>query len=184
MKQRMLNMPVRNDAATSSNVVDEKCSQEAQSSACIYPGDESGQSLVEFALCLPILMLVATGIFVIGIAMNHYLIMTNAVNIGAQQLAISRGQTTDPCAITASAVKTASPTLVPANLSFTLVLNGSTYSGASCSSGSSTTGAAGQLVQGSAAQVTVTYPCSLLIYAHNLAPGGCTLKARTTELVQ
>jgi Flp pilus assembly protein TadG len=177
-------MLVINDAATSSNVNGEKCSRDEQLSARVCPGDESGQSLVEFALCLPILLLIATGIFVIGIAMNHYLIMTNAVNIGAQQLAISRGQTTDPCAITASAVTSAAPTLVSANLSFTLVLNGSSYSGTSCSSGSTTTGEAGQLVQGSAAQVTVTYPCSLLIYARNLAPGGCTLKAQTTELVQ
>jgi Flp pilus assembly protein TadG len=145
--------------------------------------NEEGQSLIESAFCLPILMMVAMGIFSFGLVFNNYLILTNAVNIGAQQLANSRGQTTDPCATTVAPVDAASPTLNHTTYSFTFVLNGTRYTGTSCSSGSTTTGAAGNLVQGSSAQVTVTYPCSLPIYGVNTVPG-CTLTAQTTELIQ
>jgi hypothetical protein len=65
------------------------------------PGEQGG-ALVEFALLLPILLLLTTGIMVFGVAMNNYLQLTNAVSIGARNLAISAGITLDPCA-TASA---------------------------------------------------------------------------------
>jgi hypothetical protein len=39
------------------------------------------------------------------------------------------------------------------------------------------------MVQGTAAQVIVTYPCSLLVYGKNIIPG-CTLKTQTTEEIQ
>ena len=127
--------------------------------------------MVEVALVLPILLLVLTGIFALGLAFNNYLILTEATNVGARALAISRGSTTDPCATTSSAVIAAAPLLVPANLTFTFGLNGTTYSGTSCSSGSTTTGAAANLVQGGNALVTVSYPCSLAVYGANYAPG-------------
>jgi Flp pilus assembly protein TadG len=136
-----------------------------------------------------------TGIFTLAIALHDYLELTDAVSIGARRLAISRGQTTDPCATTATAVDQASPFLKSASITFTFVLNcnasspcggsnGTTYSGASCSSSSTTTGAAGNLVQGSAAQITATYPCTLSVYGSaNLLPN-CTMTAQMTELVQ
>lgn len=145
-------------------------------------GSEDGQSLIEFALCLPALLMVVTGITTFGIAMNNYLMLTNATNTGARQLAISRSQTLDPCATVVAAVTAGAPFLKSANLTFSFVLNGTSYSGTSCSSSSYTTGAAGQLTQGATAQVTVTYPCSLSIYKMNL--GTCLLKAQTSEYVQ
>jgi Flp pilus assembly protein TadG len=151
--------------------------------ACLRRLEEEGQSMVETALVLPVLLLVVTGILVFGLAFNNYLMLTEATSVGARTLAISRGETTDPCATAASAIYAAAPLLVPANLSFTFVLNGVTYTGASCSSGSSTTGAAGNLVQGANAVVKVTYPCSLAVYGANYAPS-CSLQAQITELVQ
>jgi Flp pilus assembly protein TadG len=145
--------------------------------------NEQGQAMVEVALVLPVLLLVLTGIFALGLAFNNYLILTEATNVGARALAISRGSTTDPCATTSSAVIAAAPLLVPANLTFTFGLNGTTYSGTSCSSGSTTTGAAANLVQGGNALVTVTYPCSLAVYGANYAPS-CVLQAQITELIQ
>jgi hypothetical protein len=145
--------------------------------------NSEGGALVEFAVVLPILLLVLTGIFTFGIAMNNYNELTEAVNTGARLLAISRGQATDPCAVTAAAVYAAAPTLTQKGLSLSFVLNGNPYSGASCPSSSTTTGAAGNLVEGQPAEVIVTYPCNLAIYGINLAPG-CTLQAQTTELVQ
>jgi len=124
-----------------------------------------------------------TGIFTFGIAFNNYLTLTDAVNVGGRALAISRGQTTDPCATAATAVSNAAALLSPSNISYSVVLNGAAYSGSSCSSGSTSTGAAGNLVQGTTAQVTATYPCNLSVYGINYAPS-CTLTARVAELVQ
>ena len=145
--------------------------------------NEGGQALVEFALVLPILLLLLTGMMMFGIALHDYLELTNAVSIGARLLAISRGQTTDPCATTATAIYQAAPLLKPASLTLTFVLNGTTYPGASCISSTTTTGAAGNLLQGTAARVTATYPCNLRVYGVNYAPS-CTMTAQTTELVQ
>ncbi len=145
--------------------------------------NEDGQAMVEMALALPILLLVLTGILTFGLAFNNYILLTEATSIGARTLAISRGATTDPCATASAAVIAAAPLLTPANLSFSFVLNGSSYTGTSCSSGSSTTGAAANLVQGANVLVTVTYPCSLIVYGANYAPH-CSLQAQMTELVQ
>jgi Flp pilus assembly protein TadG len=149
----------------------------------IRNADDEGQSLVEFALCLPILLLIITGICTFGIAFNNFITLTNSVSSGARLLAIYRGQTTDPCNTASSAVLAGSPYLNPTNLSFTVVLNGTTYTGTSCSSSSTTTGAAGNLLQGTAATLTVTYPCNLKVYGMSLAPN-CTLRAQSTEYVQ
>jgi Flp pilus assembly protein TadG len=151
--------------------------------ARLRTSNEGGQALVEFALCLPILMLILTGMITFGIALHDYLELTNAVSIGARLLAISRGQTTDPCATVATAVYHAAPLLKPASLTFSLVLNGTTYPGTSCLSSSTTTGAAGNLLQGADAQLTVTYPCNLKVFGYNYAPS-CIMTARTTELMQ
>lgn len=138
-------------------------------------GDE-GQSLIEFAVCLPVLLLIVTGILAFGVSLNNYVMLTDAVGIGARRLAVGRGQSTDACNDASSAVYSAAPFLTPANLSFTFVVNGSTYTGPTCSS-------AGSLVQYSTAQVQVTYPCTLKVYGMNFGPN-CTLKAQTTEVVQ
>lgn len=151
--------------------------------ALIRSGDAGG-ALVEFALVVPMMLVLTTGILIFGIAVANYLNLTEATSTGARLLAVSRGQTLDPCATTANAIYAAAPTLTRSNLTFTFVLNGTSYPGASCTSTSNTTGAAGNLVQGGTAKVTVTYPCSLAIYGRNFAPGGCTLTSQTTELVQ
>src|ERR1700761_7817 len=132
--------------------------------------DERGQAMVEVALVLPILLLVLTGILALGLAFNNYLILTESTNVGARALAISRGSTTDPCATASSAVIAAAPLLASGSLTFNFSLNGTVYSGTSCNSGSTTSGAAADLVQGGNAMVTVTYPCSLAVYGANYAP--------------
>jgi Flp pilus assembly protein TadG len=149
---------------------------------CLSDG-EAGQSLIEFALCLPPLFLLMTGIFAFGIAIGNYVTLTNGTSEAAMQLGISRGQTLDPCAIVSAAVYAAAPSLKQSSLTFAYVLNGTPYSGTTCSSVSTTTGAAGNLVQGKTAQVTVTYPCTLKLYNANNFPN-CVLTAKTTELVQ
>jgi Flp pilus assembly protein TadG len=144
---------------------------------------EQGQSLVEAALVFPVLLVILTGILSFGLAFNNYLILTNAVGAGGRALAIARGNTTDPCSTASTAVAQSAVLLNSTNIGYTWSLNGNPYSGTSCSSSSTTTGAAGNLVQGQTAQITITYPCSLVIFRLNLAPS-CQLTASTTELVQ
>ena len=98
----------------------------------IFCRGEDGQSLVEFAVTLPVLLLVVTGLMTFGIAINNYILLTDGVNIGARQLAISRGNTTDPCYTVSSAVIAAAPLLKPASMTFKFVLNGTAYTGTSC----------------------------------------------------
>ena len=144
---------------------------------------DRGNAIAEFAVVLPVLLLVVMGIFTFGVAMNDYVQLTEAVNTGARLLSISRGQTTNPCAETASAVYQSAPNLTESSFTFSFMLDGNSFPGGSCSSSSTTTGAAGDLVEGTSATVTVTYPCDLEILGVNYAPG-CTLQAETTELVQ
>ena len=64
---------------------------------------ERGQALVEFAIVLPVLMLLILGIVKGGLLYNNYLQLTDAVRSGARQLAIERGQTS-PCGDAANEV--------------------------------------------------------------------------------
>ena len=143
-------------------------------------GSEGG-ALVEFALVLPMILTLTTGILIFGIALANYLNLTEGVSAGGRALAISRGQTLDPCNTSVTAIYAAAPNLTQSKYTFSFVLNGTTYTGTSCSSTSTTTGAAGNLVQGGTAKVTATYPCNLTIYGKSYA---CTLTAQITELVQ
>ena len=139
--------------------------------------DEQGGSLIEFTICVPVLLLVVTGVYTFGIAINDYMMLVNATDIGSRQLAISRGQTTDPCKTVATTVYNSAPNLAQASLTFSFTLNGTAYTGTTCTAG------AANLVQGSSAEVALTYPCSLRVYGTNLAPV-CSMKTKTTELVQ
>ena len=151
--------------------------------ALLGSGNEGG-AIVEMALILPILLAVTTGMLIFGIALANYMILNQATTTGAQLLAVSRGQTLDPCNLAVTAIYAAAPTMTQSKFTFKFVLNGSSFNGTSCSSSSTTTGAAGDLVQGKSATVTVTYPCSLAIYGTNYGSGGCTLQAQTTEIIQ
>jgi hypothetical protein len=106
--------------------------------------------------------------------------LTDAVSTGARVLAINRGQTTDPCALTVTTVDNATPYMNHSSIVFSFSLNGTTYSKtSSCTSG------AANLVQGGAATVTVTYPCSIAAYGHVYDPASsCTMTAQTTEIIQ
>lgn len=139
-------------------------------------GNKRGQSLIEFTLVMPILLMTVTGMVSFGMTMRNYLVLTNAVNTGAQALSMSRGQTTDPCATAYSAIETAGPTLTMSSLSFTFVINGSSYTTTSCTAG------AAKMVQGATAQISATYPCTLAVYGLNAKV--CSLGTETGEIIQ
>ena len=65
---------------------------------------EQGQTLVEFALVLPLLCLVVFAIIQFGVAFNDYLSLTDGVRAGARKAAVSRHEP-DPVATTKTAVR-------------------------------------------------------------------------------
>ena len=144
---------------------------------------EEGSSLIEFAVTLPVLLLLVTGILVFGVAFSNYIMLNEATAIGARQLAISRGQTLDPCKTVVNAVYAAAPLLVSANLTVTITLNGQSYAGMTTCSGTSTSGAPANMILGTNAVVKVTYPCSLSLFG-DLISSGFLLTAQTTEQMQ
>jgi Flp pilus assembly protein TadG len=52
--------------------------------------EERGQSLIEFALVMPLLLILVLGIIQFGFALHSYIALTDAVRIGARQAAVSR----------------------------------------------------------------------------------------------
>lgn len=146
--------------------------------------NQKGSAMVELAMVLPVLMLIVTGILSFGFTLNNYLELTNAVTMGAQQLAISRGITPlDPCALTSQTIQNAAPYLTPGGLTLTVTFTPQSGTGTYTSTGTSCSGGAPYVVQGESALVTATYPCSLAVYGANLVPG-CKLHAQIAEIVQ
>ncbi len=155
---------------------------------------EEGQALVEFSLVASIMLVAITGILIFGIFEMQIMALTEGVNSAGRVLAVSQGLTLDPCSTAASAIQSAAPLLNTSNLSYQIVLNPTpslgtstnhSYSGATCSSTSTTTGAAGNLVSKGSVTVTATYSnCSLKFYGNNLMPNGCQISQSITEVVQ
>jgi Flp pilus assembly protein TadG len=147
----------------------------------VSAGNERGGAVIEFTLIMPVLLLTMTGMAAFGFAIHNEIVLTNAVNTGAQLLAFSRGQTTDPCATASSAINSAGPSLVSGlslSFVFTPVSGGSTYSYGSTTSCAA---AATYMVQSGSVQVTGTYPCALGVYGESFT---CLLRAQTTEFIQ
>jgi len=149
-------------------------------------GEDAGQSAIEFALCLPLLLLIVTGILTFGLALNNYVSLTEATSVGARQLGISRGQTNDPCALGAATIAAAAPLLKNTGSTTGLGYSFTVYTTAT----SSTTYSSGTpsctsavLTQGQPVTVRVTYPCVLKVFQANYMPT-CQLTAQTTEVVQ
>jgi hypothetical protein len=148
--------------------------------------DQGGQALVEFALILPALLMILTGIFITAIAFTNYIELTNAVAVGAEALAISRcpvsancpASLTNPCSNATGLIADAAPLLSPSNISYTIVLT--PIGGTGTPYGSSCTQA--NLSTGELATVTAFYPCNLSFY--NFIAPNCKLEAQVTEFIQ
>lgn len=167
---------------TTTNKVLQARKAAAQIIACWHQ-EQNGSSLIEFALVLPVMLMALMGIASFGVVLNNYTSLTNATSVAARQLALSRGQTTDPCKLASAAVESAAPLLTSSNMAFTTTINGTVFTGATCSSSSTTTGAAGDMVVDTTVTLKVTYPCTLTVYGKNYAPS-CTLTAQTAEMIQ
>jgi Flp pilus assembly protein TadG len=142
---------------------------------------EQGGSLVEFALVLPMMMVVITGTFAFGLALASDVTLTQATGLGAQYLQTIRSTATDPCGNTLTAIEAAAPNLKASDITISVSINGgSAYSGPTCTSALSSF----QSSQGEPITISTSYPCSLLVYAlpYGSAIGrSCTLSAKVTE---
>lgn len=141
-----------------------------------------GGSLVEFALIAPLMLALVTGIFGLSFALLFYLQLNNAVDVGARTVAVIRatnsdGTTPDPCAAALATITNAAPTLAASKINLSVTLNGTQYnSTTSCTNGEA------NVVAGKTAQITATYPYTLMLFGWK--PVAMTLSAQTTELMQ
>ncbi len=148
---------------------------------CRRLSEDQGQAALEFALCAPVLLLVVTGIISLGMTLSNYTTLVEAVNTGARQFAISRGQQGDPCATVLSTINAAAPTLVKSDLVvtfqvFSTATNSKKYTG-TCNG--ATLNAAEPVI------VNATYPCSLSWYGVIFKSAAtCKLQAQTAEVLQ
>jgi Flp pilus assembly protein TadG len=150
---------------------------------------EEGQSMVEFGIVAPVLLIVLTGIFSFGIALNQYEVLTNAVSDGARAFALSRGNTavTDPCAYAATTVANSAATLNSSNLNFTITYTpasgtGTPYTGTGSTGSASPTCSSQALATGDSVTVQASY--SVTAFVFKLGNKSMSLSATTTELVQ
>jgi Flp pilus assembly protein TadG len=123
--------------------------------------DERGQSMTEFALVVPVLLLVLFAIVQFGVVFNHYVALTDAVRAGARVAAVSR-QSSDPVGDTEAKVKAASGDLDPTQVKVTVTPT--------------------VLVHGDDVAVKATYPYSINLLGLVVASGDLT--STTTERVE
>jgi len=122
--------------------------------------NERGQTMVEFALVVPILCVVLFGILQFGALYNDYVTVTDAARVGARRAAVSR-LASDPSAAAEAAARGAAAGLTQSKLN---VAVSSTWK------------------QGDPVKVTVTYPYSLDLLGVVVKSGD--LKSEITERVE
>jgi Flp pilus assembly protein TadG len=118
--------------------------------------NESGQAVVEFAVILPVLLMILFAILQFGIVFNNYIQVTAAAREGARKAAVSRslGTAAAETAATTSA-KAAAPGLTQSSITVTYP-NSPTFA------------------QGSDVTVQVTYPYSISILGIIVKSGNLT----------
>ncbi len=122
--------------------------------------DEHGQSMTEFAIVLPILVVLLFGIVQFGILFNNYVTLTDAARAGARAAAVSR-QAADPTGTATAAVRSSASDLNQASL------------GVSISSA---------WTPAAPVTVTATYPYSISLLGWVVSSG--TLTTKSTEAVE
>jgi Flp pilus assembly protein TadG len=122
--------------------------------------DERGQAVTEFAVILPVLLMVLFAIFQFGVVFNNYIQVTSAAREGARKGAVSRGA--GNCAqvqtLAQNAAKQAAAGLSTSGMNVTVA--------DTCTSNA--------IAQGSDMTVTVTYPWSVKVLGYVVASGNLT----------
>ncbi len=142
-----------------------------------HRADDEGQAIVEMALAAPILLGLTVAIYQLGLAFNHQILLTQAVDAGARQLQQASGESGssyDPCAVAFAAITSAAPSLEPTKIVQTLSVNNSpSITAQTCSYAQSLVVSKGPL------KVSATYPYSLSLLGIPAVSG--TLEADSTE---
>jgi Flp pilus assembly protein TadG len=125
--------------------MDQAVMGERENRRWVMPGSrQSGQSLVEFAIALPLLSVLLFGIIQYGFIFATYITLRNASSIGARQAIINSGTgATGTSNIVAAAANAVGPLLDPNQAQVTVV--------------------ATNLTSGSGTSVQVSYPLKLII---------------------
>ena len=121
---------------------------------------QRGQSLTEFALALPILVLLLFAVIQFGIVFNNYVTLTDATRAGARKGTVGR-QLTNPQSSVINAVRSSATDLKQSDLSITVT---STWK------------------PGADVTVTATYPYSIKLLGLPVKSG--RLSSTTTERVE
>jgi Flp pilus assembly protein TadG len=122
---------------------------------------DKGQALVEFAIILPILLLLLLGILQFGVVFNNYIQVTSAAREGARKAAVSRTLgTTGATSAARTAAKSASPGLHLSDSQITVTPSNA-------------------FAQGSDVTVTVRYPYSINLLGRVVASGNLTSSTTT-----
>jgi Flp pilus assembly protein TadG len=137
--------------------------------------------MVEFAIVLPLLLLLVTGIIQFGLLFNRYLTLTDAARSGAQTLSLGRNtENTDPCdpaiAQTLSSASDVGLTSGQVTTSF------SNPSADYCGTGSYPSETGGKEVQGDQATVTAAQPFTLAVFGLPLF--NLNLSASASDAIQ
>ena len=143
-----------------------------------------GAEAVEFAMVLPVLATLLFAVISLGTVFCHYQMLIAATEAGCRYFASARGISwpngtiTGPWAGTSSEVTNAASGLT-GTVTVAVTVNGQT-----CTD-STTPSCATALSNniGTPAAVTATYPCSIVVYGINFAPG-CTLSQTVTEIIE
>jgi Flp pilus assembly protein TadG len=150
-------------------------------------GSEGG-ALVEFAVTLPVVLLLITGIFTFSVALYQKLMLAEAVSDGGRTLAVARGDN-DPCQETAARIyQSVQPGLNISGLTLKLTIDGNGATGGTYTISGGSTGAAcaGTTAMGTQGGGTATlsaqYTCSLAVYGYTFP--GCSLGTQITEVIQ
>lgn len=122
--------------------------------------EERGQAMVEFAVILPIFVVLVFGIIQFGIVFNNYVTLTDATRAGARAGAVARNDA-DPVGTATSAVQTSATDLNQSNLNVSV---NSTWQ------------------SGSDITVRATYPYSINLLGWVISSGSLT--STTTERVE
>jgi Flp pilus assembly protein TadG len=118
--------------------------------------------MAEFAIVVPVLLLVLMGIMQLGVVYNNWVTLTDAARAGARKAAVCRsGCSPDASTATVNAVKNSAADLNQSSLSVSVT---STWA------------------QGSDATVAASYPWSINVMGVVVASG--TMTATTTERVE
>jgi Flp pilus assembly protein TadG len=124
-------------------------------------GGEEGASLLEFAVTLPLFMIVLCGTASFSLGLYYLQQLGNATSTAAQLLGAEAGLLTDPCATVVSSVQASLPSVDSSKLSYSVTI---TDSGGTAHNSTSTscTSLAAYMSPNEPVTVTVTYAYSWL----------------------